>query len=50
MFPRNSEQEHFAAITDPVEVGRLLRAIDHYAGDFDFVRLEIITTGHVATQ
>lgn len=34
LFTRNSEQEHFPAITDPVEVGRLLRAIDHYAGNF----------------
>ena len=34
LFPPKALETHFPAITDPIEVGRLLRAIDHYAGNF----------------
>lgn len=34
LFPPKALETHFPAITEPVEVGRLLRAIDHYAGNF----------------
>lgn len=34
LFQPKELAKHFPAITDPVEVGRLLRAIDHYAGNF----------------
>ncbi len=33
LFPPREPKTHFPAITDPVEVGRLLRAIDNYAGN-----------------
>ncbi len=33
LFPPKEPKKHFPAITDPVEVGRLLRAIDHYSGN-----------------
>lgn len=34
MFTRSSELVPFPAITEPEEVGRLMRAIDHYSGSF----------------
>ena len=34
LFPPKELATHFPAITDPIEVGRLLRAIEHYAGNF----------------
>lgn len=34
LFPPRELLTHFPALTDPIEVGRLLRAIDHYAGNF----------------
>jgi integrase len=34
LFPPKEPKNPFPAITDPVEVGRLLRAIEHYAGSF----------------
>jgi integrase len=34
LFPPEEPKKHFPAITDPVEVGRLLRAIEHYPGNF----------------
>ncbi|WP_211206844.1 tyrosine-type recombinase/integrase [Thiolinea disciformis] len=34
LFSRNGELVHFPAITEPHEVGRLMRAIDHYSGSF----------------
>ena len=33
LFPPSEPESHFPAITDPVEVGRLMRAIDHYQGN-----------------
>jgi len=34
LFSRKSEQVSFPAITDPLEVGRLMRAIENYPGNF----------------
>lgn len=34
LFPPKALPTHFPAMTDPLEVGRLLRAIEHYAGNF----------------
>lgn len=34
LFPPRELLTHFSALTDPIEVGRLLRAINHYAGNF----------------
>ncbi|WML90867.1 integrase arm-type DNA-binding domain-containing protein [Thiothrix lacustris] len=33
LFPPKEAATHFPAITDPVEVGRLMRAISHYSGN-----------------
>ena len=34
LFPAKEPKKHFPAITDPVEVGRLMRAIENYPGNF----------------
>lgn len=34
LFPAKAPKQPFAAITDPLEVARLLRAIEHYSGNF----------------